>query len=47
MIDRCEDECTAGVERKMLAEDWMNSLQGYRNVGSDGCKYRKVTAGLY
>lgn len=46
MIETSVKISTAGIGRKMLVEDWINSLQKYRNVGSDGCKHRKVAPGL-
>lgn len=45
MRDKCEEKC-GGTGRKMLVEDWINSLHKCRKVRSDGCKHRKVTPGL-
>lgn len=46
MTETSVKRSNAGTGRKMLVEDWINSLQKCRKVGSDGCKHRKVTSGL-
>lgn len=43
MIETSVTIGTAGIGRKMLVEDWINSLQTYRKVGSDDAWTREVS----
>lgn len=46
MIETSVKISAAGIGRKVLVEDWIDSLQKCRNVGSDSCKHWKVAPGV-